>query len=351
VSFADFVDLASRRLGGGVIAASDEFFGAKEALVRPEPAEFQPHTFGAKGQVVDGWETRRRRGPREAPHPADGDYDWAIVRLGVPGVIWGVVVDTAHFTGNYPAACAVDAAAVPGHPSVAEVVGTRWTEIVPHGGLTGNSAYGFEISSEARWTHVRLRIYPDGGVARLRVHGEVVPDPALLRGLTFDLAAQEWGGVAEAASNQFYSSPRNVNAPGHAAVMGEGWETGRRRDDGHDWVRLRLAAQGLISALEIDTSHFLGNAPGWAALRGADALTSDVEDAKAWFDLLPLTPLQPDTRHRLRLPGDRSATHIRLDVYPDGGVARLRAVGTPTEAGWAALEDRFRETSGGARTP
>jgi allantoicase len=347
VNFLHLLDLAARRLGGGVVAASDEFFGAKESLVRAEPSGFMPYTFGPKGQVVDGWETRRRRGADpSAPHPEPDEHDWAVVRLGAAGLVRGFVVDTAHFTGNFPASCALDGASVPGYPSPVELASARWTELVPRTELKGDAANPFPVASEARWTHVRLRIYPDGGVARLRVHGEVVPDPGLLRGLTFDLAAQEWGGVAEAASNHFYSSPHNINAPGRAAVMGEGWETRRRRDGGHDWVRLRLAAQGLVSALEIDTSHFLGNAPGWAALRAADAVTSDLEDPAAWFDLLPLTPLQPDTRHRFRLPGDRAATHVRLDVHPDGGVARLRAVGSPTDAGWAALQARFRGTVG-----
>jgi allantoicase len=96
------VNLASRRLGAGVIAASDEFFGEKENLLRPEPPGHRPHTFGHKGQVVDGWETRRRREPGQ---------DYALIRLGAPGVIGGVVVDTAHFTGNFPAECSVEACA------------------------------------------------------------------------------------------------------------------------------------------------------------------------------------------------------------------------------------------------
>lgn len=337
--FTDLPDLASRRLGAGVVAASDESFAEKENLLVAAAPEFRPHTFGHRGQIMDGWETRRRRGPGpDRPHPAPDDHDWALVRLGAPGVVRGVVVDTAHFTGNYPPYASVEAASVPGHPSAGEVLadGVEWVELVPETALRGDTLHTFAVAVERRFTHVRLRIRPDGGVARLRVHGEVVPDPRDLDGLTFDLAAQEHGGVAEAASDRYYSSPHNLNAPGRAAVMGEGWETRRRRDGGHDWVQLALAGAGRVLAAEIDTTHFLHNAPGWAALLGRDAGSRG-----EWFELLPRTRLQPDTRHRFRLDGSRTATQVRLEVHPDGGVARLRLTGRLTEEGRTALALRW----------
>ena len=337
--FTDLSDLAARRLGAGVVAASDESFADKENLLVAAAPEFRPHSFGHKGQIMDGWETRRRRGTGpDRPHPAPGDHDWALVRLGAPGVVRGVVVDTAHFTGNHPGSASVEAASVPGHPSPEELLaeGVEWVELVPDTPLRGGSVHEFPVAVERRFTHVRLTIRPDGGVARLRVHGEVVPDPRDLAGLTFDLAAQEHGGAAEAASDRYYSSPHNLNAPGRAAVMGEGWETRRRRDRGHDWVRLALAGAGEVLAAEIDTTHFVHNAPGWAALLGRDAGAGG-----DWFEILPRTRLQPDTRHRFRLDGPRPATHVRLEVYPDGGVARLRLTGRLTAAGYAALALRW----------
>jgi allantoicase len=324
------VNLAARRLGAGVIGASDEFFGEKENLLRAERPAFRPHTFGHKGQVVDGWETRRRRVPGQ---------DWALIRLGAPGVLHAVVVDTAHFTGNFPAECSVEACAAEGYPAPAELLvpGRDWAPVVPRSPLAGDSENRFPVTDPRRFTHLRLTIYPDGGVARLRAEGEVIPDPRLLDG-PLDLAALENGGTIADASDRFYSPPENMISPGRAAVMGDGWETRRRRDSGHDWVLLRLAGAGHISQAVLDTSCFLGNAPGAAALHGCDAGESGL-DAAEWFGLLPMTGLQPDTRHRLRIDPARSrlVSHVRLEIHPDGGMARLRLFGELTGGGRARL--------------
>ncbi|GAA5016268.1 allantoicase [Kitasatospora paranensis] len=342
--FTELVNLASRLLGAGIVGTNEDTFADAENLLVAKPAEFRPHTFGHKGQIMDGWESRRRRGvSADQPHPTDDDHDWVLVRLGAAGVIRGVVVDTAHFTGNYPESAAVQGASIPGHPSPAEVAAADWTDLVPRTALKGDTAHAFPVTDGTRFTHVRLAIWPDGGVARLRVHGEVLPDPRELDGLTFDLAAQEFGGVAEAASDRYFSSPHNLNAPGRATVMGEGWETRRRRDKANDWVQIALAGGGEVLAAEVDTSHFVANAPGWADLVGYDASAGGdpAADAEGWFDLLPRTRLQPDTRHRFRLDAGRPVTHVRINVYPDGGLARLRLTGRLTEAGRAALALRW----------
>lgn len=342
--FTELVNLASRLLGAGVVATNEDTFADAENLLVAKPAEFRAHTFGHKGQIMDGWESKRRRGvSAEQPHPTDEDHDWAIVRLGVGGVIRGVIVDTAHFTGNYPESGSVQGASVPGRPSPEELEQAEWVDLVPRTALQGNTAHEFEVADETRFTHVRLNIWPDGGVARLRVHGEVLPDPRDLDGLTFDLAAQEFGGVAEAASDRYFSSPHNLNAPGRASVMGEGWETRRRRDKANDWVQIALAGGGEVLAAEVDTTHFVANAPGWADLVGYDASQGGEpsESADGWFEILPRTRLQPDTRHRYRLSGGRTVTHVRINVYPDGGLARLRLTGRLTEDGRAALALRW----------
>lgn len=342
--FTELVDLASRLLGAGVVATNEDTFADAENLLVAKPAEFRPHTFGHKGQIMDGWESRRRRGVgADQPHPTDEDHDWAVVRLGVGGVVRGLVIDTAHFTGNYPESASVEAAAVPGHPSPAELAAADWVELLPRTPLQGETAHEFAIRDDTRYTHVRLNIFPDGGVARLRVHGEVLPDPRELDGLTFDLAAQEYGGVAEAASDRYFSSPHNLNAPGRATVMGEGWETRRRRDKANDWVQIALAGGGEVLAAEVDTTHFVANAPGWADLTGYDASAGGdpAADRDGWFEILPRTRLQPDTRHRFRLDVGRPVTHVRINVHPDGGLARLRLTGRLTEAGRAALALRW----------
>ena len=308
-------DLASRLLGGGAVACSDEFFAAADNLVSPEAPAFSPKTFGAKGQVYDGWETRRRREP---------GHDWVIVRLGVPGIVRGVVVDTAWFTGNYPPYASLDACTVDGYPSPAELAASAWEPVLGRSALAGDAPNPFPVSSESRFTHVRLSIYPDGGVARLRVHGEPVPDPSIVAlGGLLDLAAVEHGGTVVGCSNMFYGSPGNLLLPGLARTMGEGWETARRRDDGNDWVLVRLGLPGIVRLAELDTSHFKGNAPGWAQLTGFAADGTPVS-------LMERTRLQPDTRHRFLVSDvDTIATQVRMDVYPDGGMARLRLHGLP----------------------
>jgi allantoicase len=322
-----WADLASRSLGAGVIYANDELFADRENLIKAEDPVFQPHTFGNKGQVMDGWETRRRR---EAA--SDGHGDSAIVRLGCGGVVRRVVVDTSYFTGNYPPEVSVEACGAEGYPAPAELATASWTTLVPRSAVAGDARNEFDvalpITGEQRFTHVRLTIFPDGGVARLRVYGEPVPDPRLLPE-TIDLAALENGAVVTGCSNMFYAAPANLLMPGLARVMGDGWETARRRDDGNDWVEVRLACAGSVEVIELDTSHFVGNAPGWAALSSDGG------------DLVARTALQPDTRHRFAVPGGPVAGQVRLDVYPDGGMARLRVFGRPTEDARAALADRF----------
>jgi allantoicase len=329
--FTALPDLASRTFGGGVADVNDEFFAAADHLIDPAPPVFRPHTFDHRGQVYDGWETRRRREPGQ---------DHVILRLGAPGVIRGVDVDTAFFTGNFPPYASVDGCALDGYPDAARLRAAAWTPLVPRSPLTGDSRNLFTVDDPRRYTHVRLTIHPDGGVARLRVHGEVVPDPDLLPEV-FDVAAARYGAGVTACSNMFYGHPQRMLMPGLAASMGDGWETARRRDDGNDWVVVRLAVPAVIGHADLDTSHFKGNAPGRASLRGVDARRGSPDEPANWFDLLPPTPLRPDTPHRFRLGPAAAATHVRLDIFPDGGMARLRLHGRPDADGAATLRARF----------
>ncbi len=329
--FTALPDLASRALAGSVVYANDELFAERENLIRPEPAVFAPGDFGHKGKIYDGWETRRRREPGS---------DHAIVRLGVAGVVRGVVVDTAWFRGNYPPFASVEAAGVEGHPSPAELADADWVTLVPRSAIAGDTANAFAVTDGRRFTHVRLTIYPDGGVARFRVHGEPVPDPRYLFATT-DLAALEHGGDVVDCSDRFYSSPRNLLLPGRARSMGEGWENARRRDDGNDHVTVRLGAPGRVERVEVDTSYFVGNAPGWASVRGLDARRHAPAGDAGWVELVPRARLQPDTRHLFRVAAREPVTHVRLDVFPDGGVARLRVEGTVPPPDRAAGVRRF----------
>jgi allantoicase len=321
--FARLPDLASRALGGAVVAANDESFAEKENLVLPGPPVARSE-FGHKGKVYDGWETRRRRSP---------GHDWAVVRLGAPGIVRGVVVDTSYFTGNYPPQASIDGAAIEGHPSIDEVLKADWQPLLPLAGLAGNTHNYFPVYSDRRVTHVRLNVHPDGGVARLRVHGTVLPDPRLLDAGPVDLAALENGALVTGVSNEFYGRPQQLISRGLARTMGEGWETARRRGHGNDWVEISLACEGVVTLVELDTSYFLHNAPATAAVTG---IRADGE-----VTVLPRTRLQPDTLQRFVLPDAPAVDRVRLDVFPDGGMARLRLWGRPTAAGRATLGRRW----------
>jgi allantoicase len=332
--FTALPDLAARRLGGSVVFASDELFAAKENLIKPTVPVFTPGEFGSKGKVYDGWETRRRR---------DHGHDHAIVRLGCSGIIHGVVVDTAFFRGNYPPEISIEAACADGYPSPAELADLPWFSLVDRAAVAGDSASYFPVADPRRWTHVRLSIFPDGGVARLRVHGQVVPDPAFLAG-TVDLAATENGGLVLGCSDAFYSAPANLISPGRAADMGDGWENARRRGPGNDYVIFQLTAAGRPGYAEVDTSCFVGNAPGWVKLLAADARTAPAGEL-TWREILPETRVQPDTRHRFLIDSPPAATHLRLDVIPDGGLARLRLLGEIEPDALAALSRRWLESA------
>ena len=316
-------DLASRWLGGSVVAASDESFGEKESLLNPAPAAFEPGHYGNRGEIVDGWETRRRR---------EGGHDWAIIRLGAPGVITSVDIDTSFFTGNFPQAASIEACGCEGYPSPEELAGTgiTWEQIVPVSKLTGDSHNVFTVTSTRRFTHVRLSAYPDGGIARLRVLGQVVPDPRELDRLTIDLAGQGHGGIVARSSDDFYTSASQLNRPDRARTMGEGWETQRRRGPGHDYVLFRLAFAGVVRRIVVDTAHFKYNASAAVALYGCARDPCPPEDSPAWLPLLSRTRLQPDTRHMFPAETAQPVSAVRLDAFPDGGLSRVRLLGSIT---------------------
>lgn len=321
--FTDLIDLASERLGGAVLAANDEWFAPKEGLIKPTKPEWREGVYTERGKWMDGWETRRRREPGE---------DWAVIRLGTPGVVAGVVIDTAFFTGNYPESASIEACAVEGTPPAGAFSdGTiAWTPLLPRMPLQGNTENAFTIPGVARRvTHLRLTIHPDGGVARLRAFGVVQPSAdVLVPGELHDLAAMEHGGYVVECSDMWYGHRQNLILPGRSTHMGDGWETRRRRGPGHDWTIVRLAAPSEIERIELDTDHFKGNAPGACMLEGCDVASDESIPVAQWTGLLPRTPLQPHTRHRFALERPRRAcTHVRLNIYPDGGVARLRLFG------------------------
>lgn len=324
MDFTQLIDLASEKLGGSVLAANDDFFAPKENLIKPHAPVWKEGLYTDDGKWMDGWETRRRRSPR-----LDETYDWCVIRLGVPGEIRGVVVDTSYFRGNYPSNCSIDACAAGSDADIHTLLGnkTAWKEILPVSELAGHAQNKFQISS-GRTTHLRFKIYPDGGVARLRVHGRVLPDWAELRerDSEIDLAAAENGGDVIAASDEFFGHRQNLIMPGTARDMSDGWETRRRRGPGHDWCLIRLGTPGTITRAEVDTSFFRGNYPESCTMEAGKG--DDVASIE-WRELLSASKLQPHTRHHFvnELARLEVVTHVRFNIFPDGGVSRLRLFG------------------------
>jgi allantoicase len=327
MDFIELIDLASEKLGGAVLYANDEFFAPKENLLKPSAPIFIEGKYTDLGKWMDGWETRRRRSPR-----LDEKFDWCVIRLGLTGIIKGIIVDTSFFRGNFPSHCSLEVCTFDGNPTVEQLLSAEWTEILPVSQLQGDSQNRFGINHENRVTHLRFKIYPDGGVARLRVFGEVVPNWEALkkRDSEIDLAAIEHGGTVLEVSDMFFGHKHNLIMPGRAQDMSDGWETKRRRGEGYDWCLIKLGTAGNIKRIEVDTSHFKGNYPESCSL---EAGSGENPAAIVWQKLLPNTKLQAHTRHVWvdEINDCGTVTHVRFNIFPDGGVSRLRLYGRIAE--------------------
>jgi allantoicase len=255
------------------------------------------------------------------------------------GRIRGFNVNTAFFTGNFPSHCSIDALDTSRVVTkrLAATEGGPWVRLVEKTALRGDSDNFIAVDSDGAWTHVRLNIFPDGGVARLRVYGDVIVDWKRITAArqVVDLAAIEHGGLVLAASDMHYGAKDNIIMPGRAVNMGDGWETRRRRGPGHDWLILKLGAPGHVRKVEIDTNHFKGNYPDTASIESCYAPGAGLAEVQGldWIELLPQVKLRPHHRHffarELRHAG--AVSHLRLNIYPDGGISRLRVHGTLAE--------------------
>ncbi len=317
-----WVNLASTKLGGIAVSCSDDFFAPMHRMLHDQPPVFMDGKYDDNGKWMDGWESRRKRVP---------GHDWCIVKLARAGVIHGIEIDTTHFTGNYPPAAAVGACNFDGD---APDESAEWNELVARVDLQGDRAYQFQIADARVYTHVRLNIYPDGGVARFRVYAEPKVDWARVAdGALVDLAAALNGAVALDCNDQHFGSIRNLLTPGRGVNMGDGWETRRRREPGNDWAIIALAHAGVIRKIEVDTAHFKGNYPDRCSLQGAKlapgAAVNLPRRSEKWAKFLPAVKLQADYVHSFEseVVDIGAITHVRLNIYPDGGISRLRLLG------------------------
>ena len=314
--FHEWIQLEQPRLGTRVTFASDEFFAAKERLIEASEPVFIDGKYDDHGKWMDGWESRRKR---------VAGHDYCVIRLGIPGIVRGFNIDTRHFTGNYPPQASIEACV-----SDVDCPEDGWTELLPTTDLRGDAQQFLAVSDDSVWTHLRLHIYPDGGIARLRVYGEIRPD-APDADQSIDLFALESGGRAIACSDEHYGSMHNLNVAGRGINMGDGWETARRRGPGNDWVIVALGRPGIIDRVEVDTAHFKGNYPDRVSLEAALFAGDDEpgNDSKLWQQLLPEQKLAMDTQHvfegELLVKG--VVSHVRMSIFPDGGISRLRLHG------------------------
>ncbi len=314
------INLAQPRLGAEVVHATDDFFADKARLIDPAEPVFIPGKYDENGKWMDGWESRRKRVP---------GHDWCVVRLGLPGLVAGFEIDTRHFTGNYPPGAEIEVC-----NSAAAVPEEGWTKVTGRLALKGDDRIYVPVEHDAPVTHVRLHIFPDGGVARLRVWGRVAKDwSAVDCDMRLDLLAMENGGRGIIANDEHYGCIENLTAPGRGVNMGDGWETRRRREPGHDWAILELGAPGVIDEAIVDTAHFKGNYPDRCFLQAALEAGGTPEEiaaaSESWPVLLPEVKLSADTIHAFRdeLADIGPVRLVRLNIIPDGGVSRLRLVG------------------------
>ncbi len=328
--FTQYPDLASEKVGGVALIANDEFFAEKENLLKASEPIFIVDKYTDRGKWMDGWESRRSREP---------GYDWCIIQLGIPGVIHGVDIWTAHFTGNYPEHASLEACHVEGNPDIDTLLAmdTHWEPILAKETLQGGSHNPFAIANMEHWTHVRLNIFPDGGVARLKVYGEAAPDFSQFpKDEPIELSSIRHGGQVLLCNDMFFSPKENLILPTKAAHMGEGWETRRRRAPGNDWVILQLATPGTLSSIEVDTAHFKGNFPDACSIDAClieDEIPLHFVTSRSlnWTEVLAPQRLEADHVHcfeDLQAP-HQTFSHIRLNIFPDGGISRLRIWGHP----------------------
>jgi allantoicase len=322
--FTQLTDLAAERLGGKVISATDDFFAEKENLIKPGRGIFITDKYTDRGKWMDGWESRRKRTP---------GHDWAVLQLATPGKITGFDIDTNFFLGNHPPFASIDAAYIQDTWPENDPAVINWKEILPKSHLDAGSQNFYTSYSDEIFTHICLHIYPDGGVARLRVYGEVFKNwNAVNINEELDLAAAINGGKALACNDMFFSAMSNLIMPGRGVNMGDGWETKRNRTpNNRDWVILKLAHSGIIGRVIVDTCHFKGNYPDTCSIEACNSNddNSVIKDKVKWETILPKQKLSADSEHEYKSEINKhdAVSHVRLNIFPDGGISRLRLFG------------------------
>lgn len=313
-----FTNLADARIGAGIVSCSDEFFAEAARMLQSAPARFIEGKYDDNGKWMDGWETRRKR---------EAGYDWCIVRLGATGVVSGFDIDTSFFTGNYPASASIEGCYAPDN----QLEGITWTVLLDNSPLSPDQHHFFDCAAQ-QVTHIRINIFPDGGIARLRVYGRVVVENVDIT-RQIDLIGLKNGGRIVAFSDAHFGHPNNLISPDRGLNMGDGWETKRRRAPGFDWCMIALGQPGQVEKIEVDTAYFKGNFPAFCSIQAA--YVENATDAQLipqsmfWPFLLQQQPLTMDCIHEYveEVLQHQKVNYIRVNMIPDGGISRIRLWG------------------------
>ncbi len=315
------INLAEPRLGSKVIFKTDDFFASAKRIINPDPPIFKEGLFDAHGKWMDGWETRRRR--RKG-------FDYLIVKLGKPGKIFNVDIDTSHFNGNQPTHASLEAC----YSNKKINKKTRWIKILDKKKLGPNKNHNFKIKNKLVFNHVKLNIFPDGGVARLRIYGEVEIKKINFGNKLINLTSVLNGASIVGCNNEHFGKAENILAPGKGKNMGDGWETRRSRGKNFDWLIIKLGRSGTLDKVEIDTHHFKGNYPDTCSLQAAYipkkiSNYSVVKKSTKWKSILNKVKLSANKKHNFnnKMMRKKKINFIRINIYPDGGISRIRAFG------------------------
>ena len=313
------IDLASDRLRGYVLASSDQACTSHVGLLGSNA----PNSEG-------GWRTRRRR---------DTGHDWAILRLGVPGILESLELETDD---DRPTHILLEGCSAPHTCPVDKL--KDWETLVSKSVLEDSSSHRFAITSGKRYTHLRLSIFPDGSITRLRALGHPVPAWMAPGGAppgSLDLAAVANGAELNDWSDSRSGVPTSLIYPGSRSDKTPGWTTRRRRQSGHEWVTIRLGAAGRVVGVTFDTEGLEGDIPAKVSLEGSSAEKVPAEGE--WQGVLPAVPALPNTEHHFsaEVEDNSDIRWVRLKLHPDGGMTRLRVWGELSPEGLVECRLRY----------
>ena len=315
------IDLAQPRLGSKVIFKTDDFFASAHRIIDPRPPVFKDGLFDKNGKWMDGWESRRKR---------ISGHDYLIIKLGKSGSVSKADIDTSHFNGNQPSMVSLEGC----YSELNNIKSFKWKTLIGKKNIKANSHHIFSSSSKSIFTHIKLNIFPDGGVARLRLYGNISKENNNFRNKKINLASLLNGASVIACNNEHFGKAENILAPGKAKNMGDGWETRRRRDKGFDWLILNSIKGEKIHKIEISTHHFKGNYPSHCSLQAAyiaNKKTSSaiVKSSNEWKFLLNKVKLSPNKTHKFmnKLMKNNKINFIKINIFPDGGISRFKIFG------------------------